>query len=109
MPLGIVDHDFADLPGAGPVLDIVLSLDRGLNVVKLFKIDEAFQSVAFCETIDKAGAMFEDSAHKIICDANVKNSVGLVSQYVDITAIRHTIIMKGVDGRDKPGHDGAYQ
>jgi len=90
------------------MLDVMLSLDGGLNVVKPLKIDEAFQTMASCEAIDKAGAMFKYSAYKIVGDANVKDSVGSVGQYVDITAIRHAVIMKGVDGRDKPGHDGIW-
>jgi hypothetical protein len=89
------------------MFDIMFSLDGSLDVLKPLEIDEAFQSMTFCETVDKARTMLEYSAHKIIRDANVQNAVGLIGQHVHITAVRHAAIMKGVDGRDKPGHDGS--
>jgi hypothetical protein len=86
------------------MFDVVLSLDRLPDIVEAFKIDQSFQSMALCETINEPGSMFKHPTDKIICHSNVKSSVGSIGQNVDVAA-GHLEIVKDVDGRDKPGHD----
>jgi hypothetical protein len=49
--------------------------------------------------------MFKYSAHEITSYADIQDAVWPIGQDVDVAAIAHIAIMKGVDGRDKPGHD----
>ena len=87
------------------MFDIMLTLNRGADVFKSFEIDQALQFMLFGETVHTPGAMLEYSAHKVTRDADIENSVRSIGQDVDVAAIVHAAIMKGVDGRDKPGHD----
>jgi hypothetical protein len=86
------------------MLDIVLALNRITDVVELFEIDQSLQPMLFGEAIDESGTMFEYTADKIICHANVQDAVWSVGQNVNVSTC-HTDILRDVDGRDKPGHD----
>jgi len=86
------------------MLDIMLALNRITDVIEPLEIDQSFQPMLFGEAIDESGTMFEYTADKIICHANVQDAVGTVGQDVNVSAC-HTDILQGVDGRDKPGHD----
>ena len=68
-------------------------------------IDEALQTVALGETIVDTLAMFEDPTCKIARHAGVERAVWPVRHDVD-PAAPHLRMLHGVDGRDKPGHDG---
>jgi hypothetical protein len=99
-----MDDDLSNLPCALPMLDIVLQLDSGLNVIECFKIDEVGQSMSLGKSFDISRAMFGHAPDKIVRDADVEDAIRSVGQKVDIAAF-HGAIMEGVDGRDKPGHD----
>ena len=86
------------------MLDIVLPLDRGLNVLKCLKIDEVGQSMSLGKSFDSSCAMFGHAPDKVVCDADIEGAIRSVGQKVNIAAF-HGAIMEGVDGRDKPGHD----
>jgi hypothetical protein len=104
VPFRIVDDNFSNLPRARPMLDIMLAVNRITNVVEPLKIDQSLQPMLFGETIDESGTMFEYTADKITCHANVQDAVGTVGQNVNVSTC-HTDILQDVDGRDKPGHD----
>jgi hypothetical protein len=104
VPSGVLGIDEPSFPRPWPVLDVMFTLDGETNVVVFFEIDEAFKLMTFCEPIDRIRTMLVDPAQKIARDANVKYAVRPVTEDVDITT-GHSAIMKGVDGRDKPGHD----
>ena len=86
------------------MLDITLTLNRIADVVEPLEIDQSLQPMLFGEAIDKSGTMFEYTADKIICHANVQDAVGTVGQNVNVSTC-HMDILQDVDGRDKPGHD----
>src|SRR5438105_2911423 len=104
IPVGIIDDDLSDLPGARPMLDVVLALNGIQNVVKSFEIDQPLQSIPFAETFDKSRTMLEDASDKIIGHADVENAIRTVCQNINASAC-HVESLQDVDGRDKPGHD----
>ncbi len=88
------------------MLDIVLALDCYPNVIKCFKIDEAFQPMLPGKPINESGSMLKNAANQIIRYPNIQSPIGAVCQNVDVTTSCHGATVKDVDGRDKPGHDG---
>ena len=48
--------------------------------------------------------MFVNSSNKIVRNPHVQDAVGCARQNIDVAA-KHILMMKDVDGRDKPGHD----
>jgi hypothetical protein len=87
------------------MLDIMLALDCHPNVIKSFKIDEAFQPMSLGKPVNESGSMFKNAANQVIRYPNIQDPVGAICQNVDVTATRHGAAVKDVDGRDKPGHD----
>jgi hypothetical protein len=87
------------------MLDIVLALNCHPNVIKSFKIDEAFQPVSLGKPVNETGSMFKNAADQVARYPYMQNPVGAICQNVDVTASDHGAIVKDVDGRDKPGHD----
>jgi hypothetical protein len=87
------------------MLDIVLALDCHPNVIKSFKIDEAFQPMSLGKSVDESGSMLKNAANQVIRYPNIQNPVGTICQNVNVTATCHGATVKDVDGRDKPGHD----
>jgi hypothetical protein len=53
------------------MLDVLLALDGKRGRIVLFKIDELFQSVAFCESRNRALAMLINAPDKIVRHADV--------------------------------------
>gem|GEM_PF-5119165 len=45
--------------------------------------------ISFCETIDSIIFVFLDAAKNIVCDANIKQSTGMVCHYIDIPRFIH--------------------
>jgi hypothetical protein len=89
------------------MLDIVFVLDRRLNVVKSFKINETFQPMSLGKSINKSGSMLENATHKIVRHPDIQDAVGPICEDIDVAAFYHCAKVEDVDGRDKPGHDGA--
>ena len=87
------------------MLHVVLALDRKLDILVLFEVDQPFQSVSFREAWNRSRSMFMHASDEIVCHANVKRAIRTVRQYIN-PADLHAAIFKNVDGRDKPGHDG---
>jgi hypothetical protein len=87
------------------MLDGVFALDRSLNILVMFEINEPLDRVSFRESCDQAIPMFVNSPDKVIRDADLQDAVGCARQYIKIAAC-HCHNMKDADGRDKPGHDG---
>ena len=90
------------------MLDVVLALDGISDVVELLEVDRPLQAVSLRKAVDEAGLMFEYSADKIACHADVKDAVRTIGQNVDVSTC-HTEILQDVDGRDKPGHDELFE
>jgi hypothetical protein len=88
------------------VLDVVLPLNRCSNIVKPLEINQTFQSMLLRETFDKPGSMRKHTTNKVARYADIQNAVGSIGHDVNIATSFHGPILKDVDGRDKPGHDG---
>jgi hypothetical protein len=104
VPSRIGSDNFPDLPRAGPVLDVVLALDRVADIVELLEINQPLQSVSFGESFDESRAVFVDAANEIARHADIQNAVRTIGQNVNPSTC-HVEIPQDVDGRDKPGHD----
>ncbi len=75
-----------DLPGAGPMLDIALALNRRADILVEFLPDEAFQPVPAREPFDEALAMLVGAPSKVCGDAHVERSVRAIRHDVDPAA-----------------------
>src|SRR5665213_1556168 len=98
VPIWIGSENRSNLPGAWPMLDVVLALDG----VELLKIDKPLQSISFGEAIDESGAMLEHAADEVVRYADVQDAVRAIGQNVNVST-SHVGILQDVDGRDKPG------
>jgi hypothetical protein len=103
-PLRVLPMNQPHLPRTRPVLDHLLSLDRGANIVMLFKIDELLQVILLRETAYQTIAMFMAAPDEVAGDADVKRTIAAIGHYVNKAATHHTN-QQDVDGRDEPGHD----
>ena len=83
---------------------IFLPLNRGANVVKYLKINEALEPILLGETGNNTFAMLTNAPHKIAGHADIEYAVRPIGE--DVNVSRHGSIIASVDGRDKPGHDG---
>ena len=70
-------------PRSRPMLDSFLALNRGPDVVMLFEIDEAFESVPLCETVNQTVAVFTATPNEIARNAGVENTVTTIGHDVD--------------------------
>jgi hypothetical protein len=105
IPFWIVFQYQPYLPFAGPMLDIVLALDRGLNRFIMFEVDEALDGIFFGKSGDQSISVLVDSSNKIVRHPDVQDAIWCARHDVNVAA-KHKPIVKNVDGRDKPGHDG---
>jgi hypothetical protein len=86
------------------MFDVMLSLDRVLNIINALEIDEPFKTIALCEAFDESGAMLKDSTDEIICHADIKNAVRTICQKINETACHFEIIVirRGWPGQARP-------
>ena len=70
VPVGVIDNDLPDFPGARPMFDIVLALNSGSDIVENLKVNEALYSVLFGKTFDRSRAMLKYATSKIVRDAD---------------------------------------
>ena len=112
VPLGILDEDKIDFPGARPMLHIPLTLDRRANVVVALSPNQTFKAVLLGETIRYTFSMLPSTASEIAGNPDIKGPVWSVSHDVDPSALRGPILRmpeqrrdRSSDGRVKPGHD----
>jgi hypothetical protein len=87
------------------MLDVVLTLDRGLNVLVILEIDEALDRISLRKARYQSIPVLVDTPDKIARHPDIQDAIGCTCHDVNVTA-RHPRMMKDVDGRDKPGHDG---
>ena len=86
------------------MLDVVLALDRGSNVVKSFEMDQSLQSIPFSKAFDEARPMLKHPTDKIARYPDIQDAVRAIGQNINVSTSRAEIL-QDVDGRDKPGHD----
>jgi len=71
VPSRIVNDNLANFPGARPMLDRFLTLDRVANVVEHLEKYKPIEAVSFEESSDCTGSMFIYATHQIGRYANV--------------------------------------
>ena len=86
------------------MLDVVLSLNGGPNIVKVLKIDQALEAMSPCKSVNTSLAVLIYAANKVVSHADVKDAVRFIGQKINV-ATAHMLMLQDVDGRDKPGHD----
>ena len=76
VPSRIVGDYQSNLPGSGPMLDVMFALNGALNILKSLEIDEPLKTMALCKTFDESGAMLKNSTNEIVCHADVQMPFG---------------------------------
>ena len=104
VPFRIASQYQSYFPFARPVLDVVFALNRGLDFVVVFEVDQALERIALGESSDNSVPVFVDAPDKVVCHADVQNAVRCTRHQVHVTAA-HAAIVEDVDIRCKPGHD----
>jgi hypothetical protein len=64
------------------MLDRLFTLNCDPDVVMVFEVDEQFERVPFCETVNQAFAVSIDSLNEIARNARVENTVTTVGHDV---------------------------
>ena len=103
MPLRIGNKDESDLPSLRPMLHVLFPLNRGADIVVRLEVNQAFQSVSFCESFDGTFSMLGDTANEIGCHPDIKDAIRFVGENVDASS--HRPMFASGDHRDKPGDD----
>ena len=96
----------ADLPGARPMFRVALALDRIADVGESFIADESIEPVAFRRTFEFSRAVVPDPLREIARDTDQDHPDRHVGDDIGPSAAHFRYVHR-VDGRDKPGHDGA--
>jgi hypothetical protein len=86
------------------VLNVVLALDGGADVVESFEVHQSLQSIPLDESLDESRAMLKNPTNEIVRHPNVQNAVRSIGQNLNVSTC-HVESLQDVDGRDKPGHD----
>lgn len=66
-----------------PILKLFLSSNCFLNVIIFLKIDELFNFVLFCKTIDKPHFVFKNSFPNVIRYTNIENVIVFIGENVN--------------------------
>lgn len=74
-PIGVRRLNQFDLPLALPILDLLLTRDRGVHRPGEFEPDERFDAIAFGEAVEAAVAMLDDAPDQVRGDAGVECAV----------------------------------
>ena len=107
MPIRIKIEDKAYLPSARPMLHVAFALDRVANVREGLIPYKPIEGVTRSESVDCSAAMLPNSTAKIVRYAEIERPIWPVGDDVDPPAA-HGGNLDRVDGRDKPGQDGAW-
>src|SRR3546814_8813394 len=100
LPLVIAALDQPDLPGAGPLLHRLLTLDRAGDFLVGLDMDQARDAVSSCEAGADALPVLPDAAGDVVGDATVKRPVLAAGRDVHIVGHRHAPTRMGPG--DKP-------
>jgi hypothetical protein len=103
VPSRIVGDYQSNLPGSGPMLDVMFALNRALNTLELLEIDKFLETMTFRKAFDEAGAVLENSTDQIICHPDVKNAVRTTCQKINKTACHpEDFARRGWPGQARP-------
>jgi hypothetical protein len=94
------------------MLQVLLSLDHGSNVLMMLRPDETPQPVFFAGAIHYTLPMLPGTPSEVAGNADVKSPIPPVRYYVDPSPLHNAIVGvsgsasdRWVDGRVKPGDD----
>src|SRR5258708_627523 len=82
-PIRVIRKDQPNLPGARPMLQISLPLDRGADIVMALGVDETLQAIPLGKALGDTLAMLPRAPRKIAGDADIKNPIWPVGDDVD--------------------------
>lgn len=74
-PIRVNRLDQFDLPFPLPVLDLLLTRDRGVHRPGEFEPDERFDAIAFGEAVETAVAVLDDALDQVRGDAGIERAV----------------------------------
>src|SRR6185437_4944416 len=77
------------LPFPFVFLQTLLATDCLFDTVEDFVIDEQLHPISFCETRYHSLTVFPGASRKVVGDANIKRSISLACQDVDVIGLRH--------------------
>ena len=83
LPVRILSVNQTHFPRPRPMRDGFLALNRGPDVVMLFEIDEVFEPVPLCETVNQTVAVLTATPNEIARNAGVENTVTTIGHDVD--------------------------
>lgn len=89
VPVRIVGFDQADLPGAVPVLQLLLTRNGCRHVGEEFVANKAVHGISRCETAAFPVAMLVHAFEQVCSHANVQCSARLTGENVDAWLLRH--------------------
>jgi hypothetical protein len=88
IPFRIHRMNESHLPGARPMLDDRLALNSIPDIVEVLRINQPFQAVTFCESVNKSLPMLKSAPWQIARDAGIQNAVASIGHEIN-PAARH--------------------
>jgi hypothetical protein len=85
-PVGIVFLDQRYLPGARPFLESLLALDRILDLIEGFEINQPGHLMLLGETLGDLQLMLCNAADEVIGHTDVKRATDAAGENVDVIA-----------------------
>ena len=82
IPFGIVGQYQPYFPLSRPMLHIVFALDRGLNGLVAFEVDQPLDRVLLGKASDQSIPVFVSSAHEIVRRADIQGAVRCARQNI---------------------------
>jgi hypothetical protein len=82
LPVRILCVNEPHFPGPRPMLDRFFALNCRPDIVMVFEIDESFERVLFCETVNQAFPVFIATPTEIARNTGVENTVTTIGHDV---------------------------
>jgi hypothetical protein len=82
-PIRIVALDQCNLPGALPFFQTLLAMDRELDLIERFEIDQPVNPVVAAEAGAGIRPMFMDAPHEIVGYADIERATNIARQDID--------------------------
>ena len=83
-PIGVGFFYQFQLPGASPILDLFLTLDRLADVVVHLEPNECVHAMLLGEPIDEIVFVFVDSLYEVGRDSGVQGAISFAGENVDV-------------------------
>ena len=91
IPVWVSLLDQLDLPRAVPALQLLLALNGGTNLTKVFEIDETSHTLFLGEPLRQLFSMLVEAPDKIVRHADIERAAKTARQNIDvIDALTHT-------------------